>query len=125
MHNRGDRQVNTDPGKQPPRGLCRYPGCTRPARPAGRRGAPPRYCDLRQHNPRSADKQRARLMAKNDNPPALDPDTNPLELLAYIAELRRELAATAARLRAEYRNRAEAERRLRDHGIDLDQPSDH
>ena len=94
--------MSSDPGEQTSRRTCRYPGCTRAARLGEGRGAPPRYCDLPAHHRRSANKQRARLLA-TDHPclpePELDADLQTLR--DYITALRSELELTREKLAAE------------------------
>lgn len=96
------------PPSSPSPRICRYPGCERPAELREGRGAPRQYCDRPEHHPRSADKQRARLLAQLD-PPALSTDTDPAVLLAHITQLRRELAAATAELDVERHRRHRAE----------------
>src|SRR6201984_242262 len=46
------------------RATCKYPGCENPAAPATKPGRPPGFCELEEHDKRSAWRERQRLDAE-------------------------------------------------------------
>ncbi|MGB7156447.1 MAG: hypothetical protein WBD40_00190, partial [Tepidisphaeraceae bacterium] len=76
---------------------CRFPGCARPREAYSGVGRPPLYCDLADHNGRTAAAERLKLEREGAMPP-VDPSDRPIAHAQVEAEA---AAATAARLTAE------------------------